>query len=191
MTLLCELGKKYKTDKTPLLGYHNYTPFYYELLKDKRYTVKKVFEMGIGNVPEMAFLGWHYKPGASLRMWRDFFPNAMIYGADILPEVLFKEDRIETFLCDERDPKSVADLIGKIGSDIDLFVDDGSHDVQAQINLCKYAMPLLKRDVIYIIEDVHQNRRIGRGLAKIGLKTYLGDNVRLGSRDKILIIKHD
>jgi hypothetical protein len=139
----------------------------------------------------MAFLGWHYKPGASLRMWRDFFPNAMIYGADILPEVLFKEDRIETFLCDERDPKSVASVLGKIGPDIDLFIDDGSHDVQAQINLCKYAMPLLKRDVIYIIEDVHQNVRIGRGLAKVGLKTYLGDNIRLGSRDKILIIKHD
>jgi hypothetical protein len=189
MTLLCELGKKYKTDKTPLLGYHYYTLFYYELLKDKRYTVKKVFEMGIGNVPEMAFLGWHYKPGASLRMWRDFFPNAMIYGADILPEVLFKEDRIETFLCDERDSKSVASVLGKIGSDIDLFIDDGSHDMITQINLCKYAMPLLKRDVIYIIEDVHQNVTIKRALAKVGYKTYLADSIRRGKRDKLLIIK--
>jgi hypothetical protein len=36
------------------------------------------------------------KPGASLYVWRDFFPNAYIFGADIDKEVLFNDKRITT-----------------------------------------------------------------------------------------------
>jgi hypothetical protein len=36
-------------------------------------------------------------PGASLRAWRDYFPNAEIYGADIDREILFEEERISAF----------------------------------------------------------------------------------------------
>ena len=41
------------------------------------------------------------KPGASLRVWRDFFPNAKIYGGDIDKETLFIEDRISTYYVDQ------------------------------------------------------------------------------------------
>ena len=35
-------------------------------------------------------------PGASLRVWKDFFSNAKIYGSDIDKDILFNEDRIFT-----------------------------------------------------------------------------------------------
>ncbi len=161
ITPLCKIAYRYGTDKCPQLK-HSYTPFYYELLSDKRHAVKKVLEMGIGYMPGMPEktiifdpgLQRTYYRGASLYMWRDFFPNAQIYGADVHPETLFEDNRIKTYLCDETKTDDIVELIKKTGPDIDLFVDDGNHNKRRQIFLCKTALPLLKKDVIYIIEDV-------------------------------------
>ncbi len=151
-TPLCELAYKYGTDKCPQIK-HNYTPFYYKLLKDKQKSIKKVLEIGLGTE-----YVWQKYPtridGASLYLWRDFFPNAQIFGADILTELVFKDGRIETFQCDQSKIEDLKNLIQKTGSDIDLFVDDGSHIPNDQVLTCLTLMPMLKKDVIYIIEDV-------------------------------------
>jgi hypothetical protein len=160
-TELCKLALKYGTDKCPKIKHH-YTPYYYELFKDIRESVKKVFEMGVGFKEDMKHAPSHYKPGASLFMWRDFFPNAQIYGADILPELVFKEDRVETFQCDQTKKEDLQNLIKKTGTDIDIFIDDGSHVTEDQAFTCLTVLPLLKKDVIYIIEDVN-DPHIGEG----------------------------
>jgi len=152
-TPLCELAYKHGTDKCPQIR-HSYTPLYYELFKDRRGSVKKVLELGVGFVGSMPWVK-HYKVGASLYMWRDFFPNAQIYGADVVPETVFKDERIETFLCNEKEPGDLEKLIEKTGSDIDLFVDDGVHRAKWQIIVCKTLMPLLGKNVTYIIEDTN------------------------------------
>ena len=69
-------------------------------------------------------------------MWRDFFPNAQIYGADNDPETLFKDERIKTFLCDETRKEDLERLVQQTGCDIDLFIDDGSHASNDQFTLC-------------------------------------------------------
>ena len=84
------LSEKYGSDKG---GYkkihswdpHNYTDFYHKVLAEKIQSTKKVFECGIGtNNPKLVSnMGVDGIPGASLRMWRDYIPNAQIYGADI------------------------------------------------------------------------------------------------------------
>ena len=163
MTELCEIAFKYGTDKCPRIG-HTYTPFYHELLKDKRESIKKVLEIGIGYKRSWHIKLEQYVIGASLYMWRDFFPNAHIYGADIVPETLFQDERISTFLCDETKKGDLEKLIEKTGSDIDLFIDDGSHVLADQMFLCKTMMPLLKKDVIYIIEDVMLTGKITSAL---------------------------
>ncbi len=160
-TELCKLAYKYGSDKCPQLK-HTYTPFYFDLFKDKRVSVKKVMEIGIGyyngieNSPTNydKTLKRNYHKGASLKMWRDFFPNATIYGADIKAETMFSEERIKTFVCDERKTADIANLISKTGHDIDIFIDDGSHLWRDQLFLAQTALPLLPKDVIYIIEDV-------------------------------------
>ena len=159
---LSELAYKYGTDKCPRI-FHPYTPFYYELLKDRKNTIKKVLEVGIGYYEMLKYgdqsvwdknLGRQYMLGASLKMWRDFFPNAQVYGADIRKEVMFGDERIKTFLCDETKKEDIEQLIKNTGKDIDLFVDDGSHHWEYQIFLCLTAMPLLQKEVIYVIEDI-------------------------------------
>ena len=176
ITKLCKLGYKYGTDKCPQIK-HSYTPFYYELLKDKQQSVKKVLELGIGRTrknnhkPEKVYeLGvkQYLERGASLYMWRDFFPNAQIYGADFRPEVMFDDGRIKTYLLDERKKKDLVKLIKKTGSDIDVVIDDASHHVDDQIFAAQTLLPLLDKKVVYIVEDVSHSKLICRALSEHG-----------------------
>src|SRR5512135_1095771 len=97
-TPLCEIAYKHGVDRCKQIC-HNYTPYYWELLKDKRESVKKVVELGVGSLSVMSSNPPWYKVGGGLYMWREFFPNAMIYGADIDPDAMVVgEDRIETFV---------------------------------------------------------------------------------------------
>ena len=167
MTELCQLAQKYGTDKCPQIK-HPFTPYYYDLFKDRRDTVKKVVEMGIGFPRDGADAGepmfdrklkrLYYK-GAGLRMWRDFFPNAQVYGADLWPQALFQDERIATYQCNSNKTTDVRWLIDATGSDIDLFVDDGSHLSDSQIFLAKTVLPMLDPGTTYIIEDVNQGHR--------------------------------
>jgi len=187
LTPLCELGFKHRTDKCPQL-FHTYTPFYYNLLKERKDSIKKVLELGIGTLTTMKHIS-DYNPGASHRMWRDFFPNAQIYGADIDPNVIFQEDRITTFLVDTTKEEDLKELIKKTGSDIDLVIDDGPHNALYQMQTARTLMPLLDKNVTYIIEDVRSTRYI-----RDRMKEYNVEIIRLErsvSKDNnLVIIRH-
>ena len=198
-TELCKLGYKYGTDKCPQIK-HAYTPFYYELFNSRRQSIKKVLEIGIGTTrgnyhqPEIVYeLGIRPQlcQGASLYMWRDFFPKAEVYGADTNPEAMFEDERIQTYLCDERKEEDVVRLIETIGSDIDIVVDDASHRVADQVFLAKTLLPLLKKDVIYIIEDVGHSGYIRKALDEQGLYEYEIPAIRrMLKGEKILVIRN-
>jgi hypothetical protein len=195
LTELCRIAYKYGTDKCPQIK-HAYTPFYYELLKDGRNSTRKVLELGIGHFKNMESVEVTYDPGlkrnlhrgASLYMWRDFFPNAQIYGADIRPEAIFKDKRITNYLIDERKKSDLEKLINNIGSDIDLVIDDASHHVDDQIFAAQTLLPLLKKDLIYIIEDVGHTKKIARSL--IGYDIYIPNIPRKWKGGMIMVIRN-
>lgn len=195
-TELCKLAYKYGTDKCPQLK-HAYTPVYYEMFKDKRESIKKVLEMGIGYYKSMEHvpivydreLKRFYPKGASLKMWRDFFPNAQIFGADIRPETIFEDTRIKTYLCDETKKEDLTKLIENTGPDIDLVVDDASHHVDDQIFASRTLLPLLKKDIIYIIEDVTHSKVIRQALGE-GYDYYLPPIPRKWHGGMILVIRN-
>lgn len=158
-TYLCELGAKYFVDKCPSI-YHDYTPTYDSILGPLRHDIKTILEIGIGHNGLMKpICGENYKHGASLRMWRDYFPNARITSCDILEEVLFNdEERIETYLADQSNIESLESLVSKIKPNngfFDFIIDDGSHiELHQTISfttLWKYVRP---NGGIYIIEDI-------------------------------------
>lgn len=186
-TPLCEIAYKYSTDKCPQL-FHTYTPFYYELLKDKRNSFKKILEIGVGCSDVMPRRYKNYITGASLYMWRDFFPNAQIYGADILPETMFEADRIKTYICDQTKKEDLINLITQIGADIDLVVDDGLHERHTQIDTCRTLMSLLKKDVIYIIEDIKYINHYARYLK--GYNCQLVPSVSGKNMDNIIVVRN-
>lgn len=153
ITMLCEIMKLYGSDKG--LGWHNYTSFYHELFKD----IKKpyIFELGIGttNTSIPSNMGMNGIPGASLKGWKQYFNESIIYGADIDHNILFSEDRILTFYCDQRDKDVILSMWSNILQTFDIIIDDGLHDLKA--NICFFENSIHKLNVggIYIIEDVN------------------------------------
>lgn len=147
MTELCRLAAKYGTDKT------HYTPFYSLLLDGIRQNTHQVLEIGIGTPQAMRHIDG-YKPGASLRMWEEYFPYAYIYGMDKDSSVLFSTQRIQTFKADQYQPETYSDMLQRIGP-FDLIVDDGSHNAEHQLLTSQTLLPLLRTGGLYIIEDVN------------------------------------
>ena len=161
---LCILAKKYNVDKCPDIDSrwptHSYTPAYHTLLKDIRLRPFIFLEIGIGNVELMNGIVNNYKPGASLRMWRDYMPAAQIFGCDIITSVLFEEDRIKTFYADQSDQGSLYNLYRQIykesaDSYIDIIIDDGGHTMNQQVVTYEEMFPFLNDNGVYLCEDVH------------------------------------
>lgn len=161
-TQLCELFEKYKADKCPAI-HHSYSPAYYELLSPFKYEIKNMLEIGIGNLPLMEkIIPEGYIPGASIKAWRDFFTNATIYAVDIIPEVLFQEDRIKTYQVDQSSRDSIVQFMETVKTEtsedfvFDYIIDDGSHIIDHMI-ISGYEFPkYLKEGGIYIIEDIQK-----------------------------------
>lgn len=137
-------------------NYHAYTDFYEQFFGPWRAHIKNVFECGIGttNLGITSNMGLAGMPGASLRMWKELFPNANIYGADIDKEVLFTEDRIQTYWLDQTNPGSVEALARTLPNNLDLIIDDGLHSADAAITLLKGMFGNLRPGGIYVVEDV-------------------------------------
>jgi hypothetical protein len=138
---------------------HSYTDYYTNIFRHCRESVRRVFECGLGTNDSrfsnsMGPLG---KPGASLRVWRDYFPSAFIFGGDIDRQVLFQEERIKTFFLDQLSPEAIDDFWSQVDqSDFDLMIDDGLHTFQAGSTLFLHSINRLAVNGIYIIEDVQQ-----------------------------------
>ena len=136
---------------------HNYSDFYSLLFDHCKGNFKNVFELGIGtNNPNIeSSMGKEYKPGSSLKVWKEYFFNANIFGADIDKDILFQEERIKTFFVDQLDEISIKDMWKKIGFiKMDLIIDDGIHTLDGCKIFFDNSIEYLKDDGIYIIEDV-------------------------------------
>ena len=127
---LHELGIKHHTDKAYC---HTYCDFYEQQLKGKK--INTILEIGV-------------KDGASLKMWRDFYPDAQVYGVDI-NKPLGIQGVIEIH-ADATKPVQQIE-----GVKFDLIIDDGSHYCSHQQASMKLLWPQLKKGGVYIMEDLH------------------------------------
>jgi SAM-dependent methyltransferase len=140
---------------------HTYTPVYEYLFSPVRGSVEAVFECGIGtNNPSIpANMGINHHPGASLRVWHDYFPNAIVVGADIDKDILFEDERIHTGFIDQTSPQEIdnffASLAPKYPASFDIMIDDGLHTFDAAVCLFENSFSHLKEGGIYVIEDMH------------------------------------
>jgi hypothetical protein len=133
----------YGTDKW---GDHWYIKNYETHFRSIRNKKLNVLEIGIGGGedPELG--------GNSLRMWKVYFPKAKIYGIDIFDKRLHAEHRIKTYQGSQGDNKFLEEVTTDIG-EMDIVIDDGSHQNEHVISTFNYLFPKLSRNGIYVIED--------------------------------------
>lgn len=173
-SLLADLCDRYGSDKGEVAKggkanvrtwpTHTYTDFYEMLFEQKRDVLQSVIECGLGtnNPSRASSMGATGRPGASLRVWRDYFPQADIVGIDIDKDILFTENRIRTYYCDQTDAQCVQEFRRTaelpVGS-VDVIIDDGLHEFHAGKCLFENTFDLLKDDGVYVIEDVTMRDR--------------------------------
>ena len=156
-TNLTNLMDHYGSDKGGLKKNHNFSDYYQTIFFDKKENIKNILEVGLGtnNIRLASNMGLQGKPLASLRAWRDYFPNANIYGADIDKEILKNEDKIKTYYVDQTSVISISELFKNIGIvNFDIIIDDGLHEYNANICLFENSFKFLNKQGYYIIEDV-------------------------------------
>jgi hypothetical protein len=146
---------KYGSDKARP---NNYTPVYSALFKDRCDQPLRIFELGLGsNNPDApSNMGVFGVPGASHRGWRELFPHALVYGADIDRTILFQEDRIKTFYCDQLDRSSISELWSRpdLQGGVDIIIEDGLHTFEANISFLEGSLDHLRPGGIYVTEDI-------------------------------------
>jgi hypothetical protein len=139
-------------------GANNYTPLYWSLFKERRGEALRFFELGLGsNNPDLASnMGVFGVPGASLRGWRQFFPHAQVYGADIDRNILFEEPRIKTFYCNQLDQVAIRNLWSQpeLRDGMDIILEDGLHTFEANVSFLEASIDHLRPGGIYVIEDI-------------------------------------
>jgi hypothetical protein len=154
---LNELSIKYKMDKNIASGCHNYIPGYTELFEKKRNNVKKMLEIGIGSVENGQMSGvinYGYKTGNSLKCWKEYFPNATIYGVDIYEHNELNTENIIIFKADQSNQTDLTNIIENINDCLDIIIDDGSHLGEHQVFSFLFLNKWLSKDGIYVIEDI-------------------------------------
>jgi glycosyltransferase involved in cell wall biosynthesis len=154
-TEMCRVMTKFGSDKGRS---NNYTPLYWALFKGRHDQPLRIFELGLGtNNPDLlSNMGVFGAPGASLRGWRQLFPHALVYGADIDREILFEEHRIKTFYCDQLDGASIRELWSHpdLRDGADIIIEDGLHTFEANISFLEASLDHLRPGGIYVTEDI-------------------------------------
>ncbi|WP_456386183.1 hypothetical protein [Profundibacter sp.] len=159
-----EIGKESSEQLKPLLdsygsdkaNRHNYHILLGAILKDPE-KVTAVLEVGLGtnNKDVVSNMGRKGHPGASVRAFRDFLPNATIYGADFDKRILFTEDRIKTYFVDQTSQETFVELAAHIPEECDLIIDDGLHSPHANIATLIFGLQKVKVGGWIVIEDVN------------------------------------
>jgi SAM-dependent methyltransferase len=146
------LFDKYGSDKATE---HDYYHLYGSILSNRSATVN-ILEVGLGttNKAIASNMGLRGSPGASLRAFSEFLPNAVVYGADVDRQILFSQQKIKTFFVDQTELQSFDALAASVDCDFDLVIDDGLHSPNANIATLIFAYKKLKRGGWFVVEDI-------------------------------------
>jgi len=148
---LVKISKKQITTKKGL----GYFEIYEKYFREIRFKKLKILEIGIEN-------------GGSIRTWKKYFPNSKIVGLDI-KKVNFTIKNVDLIEGDQSSTK-ILDKIIKKYNNFDIIIDDGSHFTKHVIKSFTYLFNTLKKDGLYIIEDLQTSYFPRYGGSRINLR---------------------
>lgn len=148
VVMLHELGQKHGTDKcdeSHSFRGESYLHIYDRYLHHLCTKPISLLELGV-------------KTGASLRMWKEYFPLAQIHGVDLDPGCAsHAEDRISVHILSQDDEEGLTALASSVGG-FDVVLDDCSHINVLTLASQRILFPYVKPGGFYIIEDLGMSR---------------------------------
>jgi hypothetical protein len=152
ITELCCLGQYFNTDKSPynIAGHrHPYTPVYNLLMAKYKNQPLRFAEIGVAG-------------GASVKMWTNYFTNGTFYFFDRdqnflnNAETMVDKERSKFLLMDVTKAESVRESLENIGGNLDILLDDSSHNQDDQCNIIREGLKYVKSGGMIIIEDIER-----------------------------------
>ena len=123
---------------------HKYSVFYEKYLKKKKKKKLSILELGSHE-------------GKGIASFYFFFPNANFYGANINPfQMKYTSKRITELYVDVSCKEIVDNLANHINEDLDLIIDDASHNLKDILLALPILFKKLKQNGFYVIEDADQ-----------------------------------
>jgi hypothetical protein len=183
MKTLKEIYNNYQTpvgdgDKGTL---HTYIPIYQEMLEKYRKNCNFI-EIGVS-------LGY------SMKMWIDYFENSKLIGIEKYPQLgnincmineLMNNPKCEIWI-DDATQEPILERIGDLM--LDVIIDDGSHNLSDQIKSFLLLKPKMKKDGIYIIEDIENISQSKTIFESLHSNCQIIDNRHIKGRyDDVLVI---
>jgi cephalosporin hydroxylase len=141
--MLKKLMNDNRSDKNTTHSYLEVYELFVQRIKD---SATNVMEIGI----------W---AGGGILMFRDYFPNATIYGLDIITPEQVEPDlkeaaRIKLLLSMDAYTPELINLFKASGKKFDMIVDDGPHTLESMLFFVKHYSTLLTNDGILVVEDI-------------------------------------
>lgn len=151
---------------------HSYIDNYYQKkFEPIRFNQLNILEIGVST-------------GLSLEMWAEYFPNSKITGVEI-KNIPYKpsNERINLVIGDATNAKTF------IGYDnFDIIIDDGSHLVGDQLISFAILFYKLKKNGIYVIEDVREIEKSSLIFNKLHENVKIYDYRKLkGRMDDVIV----
>ena len=147
---LIEIGKKYPSSKN-ISGFIQLYEKYFLPFRELKINI---LEIGVDN-------------GDSLRIWREYFPNANICGIDI-DKKDFIINNTNIIQGDQSDYNFLNTLVNKY-KNFDIIIDDGSHKSKHIISSFNFLFPFLNNNGLYVIEDLQTSYIPRYGGSRINL----------------------
>lgn len=168
---LTDIANKLKLDKGTIIpndgGHHgprlHFTPVYEKYFNALKDLPINILEIGIST-------------GNSLNLWTEFFPNANVYGIDIVDCKHMTRGKIKTFQCDQSNREEMKKIMEQLPL-MDIIIDDGSHVISHQQITIATLFPFVKSKGMYWIEDLHTSDNQWQG------KTLYGNDMSFKNDD--------
>lgn len=119
---------------------HKYHRFYETILDPHKDNVRSVLEIGSNY-------------GYGLNAWKEYFPNAQIYGIDRKEKYRIEKNRIKTFIGDYQDVEFMEGVLDEIGIP-EVVIDDCDHNGQHMLNTFQLIFPRMQSGTWYFLEDM-------------------------------------
>jgi len=176
---LCIYGQMYATDKSPYNTHghrHPYTAIYNMLFAPYKNKEIKFAEVGVAG-------------GASVLLWNKFFSAASFFFFDLDKNFLAHSEsmvgqnnkfHVMNIACKE----SIIKGLDTVGGQLDILLDDSSHNIDDQRILLHTVLPYIKSGGMIIIEDISRD---------VNVKEYediLGDIINEFSFTTFIIAEH-
>ena len=189
---LTKAGEVFNSNKSDKSSRHRYDLVYQPIFENLGFdSSSNILEIGLGtnNSSFVSHMGAEARPGASLFAYKELFPNAQIYGADVDENILFQEERIKTGYVDQLKFETFQTMHNNFNNpQYDILIEDGLHSITASLNTLIFGLEAVKDGGYIILEDLYNCHDVWNFIATLLHNSKIVESVKMFDSDGLMLV---